>query len=78
MGADGRNELILQIVAAAFWAGANGAMAQAEPRAAGGFMKLARKHAERVGALVRTIDREAARPTPGEAASPLQRSPEGR
>lgn len=63
MGEDGRNELILQIVAAAFWAGANSAMAQAEPRAASGFTKLARKHAERVGALVRKIDGETASPS---------------
>lgn len=71
---NGRQKLVLEMLAAAFWAGANAAMARAEPAAAGGFRKLARRHADRAGTLAREMVGEAARPSPATAASPLHRS----
>ncbi len=52
---NGRQKLVLEMLAAAFWAGANAAMASAEPAAAGGFRKLARRHADRAGTLAREM-----------------------
>ena len=73
MGADGRSELILQMLAAAFWAGANAATAIAEPEAAGGLGKLARRHAQQAGNLARELLGETARPIT-DTASPLHQS----
>lgn len=66
---DGRQDLVLEMLAAAFWSGANAAMALERPDAAGGLGKLARRHAAKAGTLARHLLGEEARPITG-AASP--------
>lgn len=70
---EGRQKLVMQMLASAFWAGANAATAIAEPEAAGGLGKLARRHAQQAGTLARELLGETARPITG-AASPLHQS----
>ena len=62
------------LIARAVEAGANWRAARAFPRSAKLFEDLAREEDQQVRALVERIGREAARPCPGKAASPIQPS----
>lgn len=62
MGAEERSELVLNMIAAAFMAGANWQMAQVEPLAAGGLGRMTRKHLRRAATLAREVIGETASP----------------
>lgn len=68
------SRLVLSLIAHALEAGANWRAARAFPRSAEIFEDLAREEGRQVRALADRIGREAARPCPGKAASPIQPS----
>lgn len=65
------SRLVMSLIARAVEAGANWRAARAFPKSAEIFEDLAREEGQQVRALTDRICREAARPTPGKAASPI-------